>query len=80
MDPNTALTAAVGVLVTALGAFLEGVRRGAWVPRFVYDREVQRGDLSDARADKLEAAVDALTRAVNDLSHDRRNPPPGTGS
>jgi len=78
MDPQSALIAAIGVLTTALGAVLEGVRRGYWVPRFVYDREVTRGDLADARADRLEAAVDALTRTVDDLGK-RVGPPPSAG-
>jgi uncharacterized coiled-coil protein SlyX len=68
MDTNTALIGVITLLSGALGAILESIRRGAWVARFVYDREVTRGDRTDARADTLEQANAAQTRAIEDLT------------
>ena len=76
MDPNAVNAALVGALVSLVTGIVEAIRRGWFVARFVYDREAQRADLADQRADRLEAAIAALTRVVEARADDRK-PPPG---
>ncbi len=57
-DPATTLlvTLLIGVVVT--GA------RGMWVPRFIYDREKERGDKQDISQEKLTDAIKSLTEEL----------------
>jgi hypothetical protein len=54
----------LGLLTAVLTGIGGAVRRGLVVPRFVYDREVDRADELEVQLERLGEAFEALTEEI----------------
>jgi hypothetical protein len=61
LDPALGVLGLLTAVLTGIG---EAFRRGLFVPRFVYDREVERADKLEVQLERMAEAFEAMTDEI----------------